>query len=131
MKRVRVECGALRVEGDVLVDMPVNQSRILDVLNRPGAFLNVREGDRHHLVRKAGITRVSEPSAGLEAAAIAPRAMTDAGERALLVGLALGGRGRAPDRVVPRGAGPPRAERGRARRGDASSRSGPGATPRP
>jgi hypothetical protein len=63
VKHVRVECGALRVEGDVLVDMPVNQSRILDVLNRPGAFLNVREGERHHLVRKAGITRVSEPAA--------------------------------------------------------------------
>jgi hypothetical protein len=63
VKRVRVECGALRLEGEVLVDMPVNQSRILDVLNRPGAFLNVREGDRHHLVRKSGITRVSEPAA--------------------------------------------------------------------
>jgi hypothetical protein len=36
--------------------------RILDILNRPGAFLNVREGGRHHLVRKAGITRVSEPA---------------------------------------------------------------------
>jgi len=63
VKRVRVECGALRLEGDVLVDMPLDQSRILDVLNRPGAFLNVREGDRHHLVRKSGITRVSEPAA--------------------------------------------------------------------
>jgi hypothetical protein len=63
MKRVRVECGALRVEGNVVVDMPANQSRILDLLNRPVAFLNVREGERHHLVRKAGITRVSEPVA--------------------------------------------------------------------
>ena len=63
VKRVRVECGALHVEGDVLVDMPANQSRILDLLNRPGAFLNVREGDRHHLVRKSGITRVTEPTA--------------------------------------------------------------------
>jgi hypothetical protein len=62
LKRVRVECGALRLEGDVLVDMPANQSRILDLLNRPGAFLNVRDGDRHHLVRKSGITRVSEPA---------------------------------------------------------------------
>src|SRR5512143_97856 len=43
-KRVRVECGALRVEGEVLVDMPSDQSRVLDLLNRPGAFLNVREG---------------------------------------------------------------------------------------
>jgi hypothetical protein len=64
VKRVRVECGALRLEGDVLVDMPANHSRILDLLNRPDAFLNVREGDRHHLVRKAAITRVSEPPSG-------------------------------------------------------------------
>ena len=63
LRRVRVECGALRLEGEVLVDMPANQSRVLDLLNRPGAFLNVREGERHHLVRKAGITRVSEPVA--------------------------------------------------------------------
>ncbi len=63
VKPVRVECGALWLEGEVLVDMPANQSRILDLLNRPGAFLNVREGGRHHLVRKSGITRVSEPAA--------------------------------------------------------------------
>jgi hypothetical protein len=63
VKRVRVELGALRLEGDVVVDMPVNHSRILDLLNRPGAFLNVREGERHHLVRKSGITRVTEPGA--------------------------------------------------------------------
>jgi hypothetical protein len=64
VRRVHVECGSLNLDGEVLVDMPVNHSRILDVLNRPGAFLNVREGERHHLVRKAGITRVSEPSSG-------------------------------------------------------------------
>jgi hypothetical protein len=62
VRRVRVECGALRIEGDVLVDMPANHSRILDLLNRPGAFLNVREGERHHLVCKSRITRVSEPA---------------------------------------------------------------------
>jgi hypothetical protein len=62
VKPVRVECGSTWLEGEVVVDMPVDQSRILDVLNRPGAFLNVREGGRHHLVRKAGITRVSEPA---------------------------------------------------------------------
>jgi len=39
-----------------------NQLRIW-TSHRPGAFLNVREGERHHLVRKAGITRVSEPVA--------------------------------------------------------------------
>jgi len=63
VRRVRVECGALHVEGDVLVDMPANHSRMLDLLNRPGAFLNVREGERHHLVCKSRITRVSEPAA--------------------------------------------------------------------
>ena len=64
VRRVRIECGSLRLDGDVLVDMPVNHSRILDVLNCPGAFLNVREGDRHHLIRKSAITRVSEPLGG-------------------------------------------------------------------
>jgi hypothetical protein len=62
LRRVHVECGSLHLDGEVLVDMPVNHSRMLDVLNRPGAFLNVREGERHHLVRKSRITRVSEPS---------------------------------------------------------------------
>jgi hypothetical protein len=60
VRRVNVECGALRLSGDVLVDMPANHSRVLDLLNRPGAFLNVRDGERHHLVAKARITRVSE-----------------------------------------------------------------------
>ena len=64
VRRVHVECGSLHLDGEVVVDMPANHSRILDLLNRPGAFLNVREGERHHLVRKAGITRVSEPSSG-------------------------------------------------------------------
>jgi hypothetical protein len=63
VKPVRVECGALWLEGEVVVDAPASQSRVLDLLNRPGAFLDVREGGRHHLVRKAGITRVSEPAA--------------------------------------------------------------------
>jgi hypothetical protein len=63
VKPVRVECGSLWLEGEVVVDAPPSQSRVLDLLNRPGAFLNVREGGLHHLVRKAGITRVSEPAA--------------------------------------------------------------------
>jgi hypothetical protein len=63
VKPVRVECGSLWLEGEVVVDAPASQSRVLDLLNRPGAFLNVREGGRHHLVRKTGITRVSEPAA--------------------------------------------------------------------
>ena len=42
--------------------MPSNHARVLDLLNRPGAFLTVRDGERHHLVAKARITRVSEPA---------------------------------------------------------------------
>jgi hypothetical protein len=60
VRRVVVQCGGLRLQGDVAIDMPANHSRVLDLLNRPGAFLNVREGNHHHLVRKSRITRVSE-----------------------------------------------------------------------
>jgi hypothetical protein len=60
LRRVNVECGSLRLSGELLVDMPAPNARVLDLLNRPGAFLNVRDGERHHLVAKARITRVSE-----------------------------------------------------------------------
>jgi len=60
MRRVLVECGSLKLSGELVVDMPANHSRVLDLLNRPGAFLNVRDGERHHLVAKGRITRVSE-----------------------------------------------------------------------
>jgi hypothetical protein len=63
VRRVSVECGALRLAGEVVVDMPANHTRVLDLLNRSGAFLNVRDGERHHLVAKARITRVSEAPA--------------------------------------------------------------------
>jgi hypothetical protein len=63
LRRVSVECGGLRLVGDVLVDMPANHSRLLDLLNRDGAFLNVRDGERHHLVAKSRITRVSDSAA--------------------------------------------------------------------
>jgi len=60
VRRVQVECGSLKLAGDLVVDMPANHSRVLDLLNRPGAFLNVRDGERHHLVAKRRITRVAE-----------------------------------------------------------------------
>jgi len=60
VRQVSVECGALRLRGEVLIDMPADSSRVLDLLNRTGAFLNVRDGDRHYLVSKSRITRVSE-----------------------------------------------------------------------
>ena len=55
-----VECAGQRLEGELLIDMPENHRRVLDLLNRAEAFLTVRVGDRHHLVRKARITCVVE-----------------------------------------------------------------------
>jgi hypothetical protein len=60
-QRVIVECRDRRFEGDILIDMPSHQSRVLDYLNRAEPFLIVRDGARHHLIRKARITRVLEP----------------------------------------------------------------------
>jgi hypothetical protein len=60
-RRVIVECRDRRFEGEIIMDVPSHQSRVLDYLNRPDPFLIVREGDRHHLIRKERITRVIEP----------------------------------------------------------------------
>jgi hypothetical protein len=60
IRRVVVECGGRRLEGSLVIEMPATQSRVLDYLNRPEPFLTLREGERHHLVRKSRITRVVE-----------------------------------------------------------------------
>jgi len=60
-RRVIVECRDRRFEGEIVIDMPSHLSRVLDYLNRPDPFLIVRDGVRHHLIRKARITRVVEP----------------------------------------------------------------------
>ena len=59
-RRLALECGGRRFEGSIVIDMPENHRRVLDYLNRPGAFLTLREGERHHLVAKSRITRVTE-----------------------------------------------------------------------
>jgi len=61
VRRVQVECRERVVEGTVVIDMPSNQRRMQDYLNRPEPFLIVHDGDRRHLVRKTRITRVVEP----------------------------------------------------------------------
>jgi hypothetical protein len=61
-RNVRVECRDRTVSGAVVIDMPEGHQRVLDYLNAPGPFLVVREGQKHHLVRKSRITRVSEPA---------------------------------------------------------------------
>jgi hypothetical protein len=55
---VVVECGDRRFEGEIVIDMPPHQRRPSDFLNRPDPFLIVEEGGRHHLIRKARITRI-------------------------------------------------------------------------
>jgi len=55
---VEVECAGRRFEGHLAIDMPAGQMRVLDYLNRPERFLTLRDGLRHHLLRKSGITRV-------------------------------------------------------------------------
>ena len=55
---VIVECGDRRFQGEIVIDMPPHQRRASDFLNRPDPFLIVEEGSRHHLIRKARITRI-------------------------------------------------------------------------
>jgi hypothetical protein len=59
-RRVAVECGNLRLEGTIVIDMPEAHCRVVDYLNRPETFLTLRQGGRHHLVCKPRITRVVE-----------------------------------------------------------------------
>jgi hypothetical protein len=59
-REVTVECGTLRLEGVLRLEMPEGQRRVLDTLNRPERFLTLRAGKRRHLVHKRHITRVTE-----------------------------------------------------------------------
>lgn len=63
-RHVQVECRERTLTGELVIDMPEGHRRVLDYLNGPGAFLTVHDGDRHHLVRKAWITRVVETREG-------------------------------------------------------------------
>jgi len=60
MRRVIVECGTVRLEGQVDVAMPDNQRRVLDLMNRPDLFLTLRNGSRTHIIQKHRITSITE-----------------------------------------------------------------------
>jgi hypothetical protein len=60
VRRSVVVAGGMRFEGDVLVDMPENQRRLVDYLNRTEAFLCLLSGNRNLLVRKDFISRAFE-----------------------------------------------------------------------
>lgn len=57
---VVIDCRGRLLTGTIVIDMPEEHRRLLDVLNRPGRFLTLRDGARHHLVQKNRITRVQE-----------------------------------------------------------------------
>lgn len=59
-RAIAIDCLGHRFEGSVIIDMPPHQCRVLDYLNRPGDFLVLRDGERHHLIRKQRISRVEE-----------------------------------------------------------------------
>jgi hypothetical protein len=59
-RSVSIDCRGRRLSGTLVIDMPEEHSRVLDYLNRPGRFLTLRDGQRHHLIQKDRITRVQE-----------------------------------------------------------------------
>jgi len=60
VRHVVVMAGGARFEGDAVIDMPENQRRLVDYLNRPEAFVCLVSGDRHLLIRKELISRAFE-----------------------------------------------------------------------
>jgi hypothetical protein len=60
IRSLAVECGSVRIEGDLIIDMPEGQRRVLDTLNRAERFVILRGASRWHLVHKRHITRVLE-----------------------------------------------------------------------
>ena len=61
VKHVAVVVGPHRFEGRVVIDMPLNQQRLLDYVNRAEAFLLLHGDDgRDHLIQKDRISKLHE-----------------------------------------------------------------------
>lgn len=56
--RVVVEAAGSRFEGDILLDMPNHQRRVLDYVNQPVSFLSLHDGETVHLIQKDKIVRI-------------------------------------------------------------------------
>jgi len=59
-RAVRIECAGRTLEGNLHIEMPTNQQRVLDYLNQPPSFVALYAGDRVHLVHKRHVTRLTE-----------------------------------------------------------------------
>jgi hypothetical protein len=57
---VVAECDEKTLRGTVAIDLPDGEHRLLEHVNRPGPFLTLRGGERHHLVQKQRITKLIE-----------------------------------------------------------------------
>lgn len=62
-RAVRIECAGRTLEGNLHIEMPTNQQRVLDYLNQPPAFVPLYAGERLHLVHKRHVTRLTEARA--------------------------------------------------------------------
>lgn len=59
-QRVSVWCRDRLLEGVLLIDLPEDKSRVLDLLNQPERFLRIRDGDLLHYVSRDHISKVVE-----------------------------------------------------------------------
>lgn len=59
---VVIECPGGRFEGEVRLDMPSHQRRVLDYANQSGAFLSLHDGETVHLIQKRRVIRIIQNS---------------------------------------------------------------------
>jgi len=57
---VMVQMGETLFEGTLLIDMPVERTRVLDYLNHVEKFMPMWSPTAYHLIRKSCITRITE-----------------------------------------------------------------------
>ncbi|SRR5258708_7370564 len=60
IRKVTVQCGTLELNGTIYLEMPENQRRLLDFVNRPEPFLNLHDGEQRHIIQKNRITSITE-----------------------------------------------------------------------
>ena len=60
VKALIIEAGTRRFEGRVVIDMPVNQQRVVDYLNREEEFLLLAGETEEYFINKPHILRVME-----------------------------------------------------------------------